>query len=243
MGKKNSSLTRIQPLFDYLGMDINKINKFLSLFEIKTEIKASLFVCKYGYDEASIKPCKELLIWCVNNIDKLNKKEFEALKNETSESAQKRYALFCNNTEIKKEALNELYKDNIPQRAWFIFEGYTHPDVYMETDDSIYIGEAKRTENELTNHTKWLEDRDQLIRHVDSVIDRGKKVYSFFVIENPENYDFNKYFETEIYDKSLPHRNQEIRKKIKNTYIGYTTFSKINEIFNNEIKYRDTTDD
>ena len=239
MGDKNSSLTRVQPLFDYIGVDLNKLNKFLSLFEVHTQITEPPISIKYGFDETAIKPPRELLIWCINNVEKLNSKEFQKLKEEKSVTAKKRYALFCKDGATISEALEKLKEPIIPQSDWFVFEGYTHPDIFIETKNSIYIGEAKRTENRLTEHTKWLKDRDQLIRHVDSVIDGNKKVFSFFIVEEPQKYDFSKYKENEIYEKSLPHRTEQIKNLIKKTYIGYTTFREVNNIFNNEVHYRD----
>ena len=77
MGEKNSSLTRVQPVFDYINLDIQKLNQFFSLFDKKVSITSKILFCKYGENEASIKPPKELLLWCINNIDKLNSVEFE----------------------------------------------------------------------------------------------------------------------------------------------------------------------
>lgn len=140
--------------------------------------------------------------------------------------------------------MNELKKNKLPQKAWYIFEGYTHPDIYIETEDSIYVGEAKRTEDKLTDETKWLACRDQLIRHIDAVIDETKKVYSFLIIddEKVKYYHLSQYDDERFYAENLPHRSQDIIKKAKESYLGYTTWSKINELFDNEIKYPETTD-
>lgn len=54
--KKNSSLTRVQPVFDYINLDIQKLNQFLSLFDKKVSITSKILFCKYGENEASIKP-------------------------------------------------------------------------------------------------------------------------------------------------------------------------------------------
>lgn len=240
MGVKNSSLTRVQPVFDFINQDVGMLNLLFSLFQDKIKLNSKIIDCKYGFTEASIKPPKELLIWCINNISKLNAKEFSKLAGKTSDIDSKRYALYLGDNKIKKEALAELKKERLPQRDWYIFEGYTHPDIYIETEDSIYIGEAKRTEDKLTNSTKWIEERDQLIRHVDSVIDFNKKVYSFFIFDNPALYSLTIYEEDEIYQKSLPHRDSKTIKKIKNSYIGYTTWAKINELFDNKINFPDT---
>ena len=183
MGEKNSSLTRVQPVFDYINLDIQKLNQFFSLFDKKVSITSKILFCKYGENEASIKPPKELLLWCINNIDKLNSVEFEKIKESDSTINRKRYALYTNDPATKQKALTELKNEHLPEKAWFIFEGYTHPDIYIETKNEIFIGEAKRTESILTTSTTWMIERDQLIRHIDSVIDSKKKVYSFFIFQ------------------------------------------------------------
>ena len=140
MGEKNSSLTRVQPVFDYINLDIQKLNQFFSLFDKKVSITSKILFCKYGENEASIKPPKELLLWCINNIDKLNSVEFEKIKESDSTTHRKRYALYTNDPATKQKALTELNNEHLPQKAWFIFEGYTHPDIYIETKNEIFIG-------------------------------------------------------------------------------------------------------
>ena len=240
MGEKNSSLTRVQPVFDYINLDIQKLNQFFSLFDKKVSITSKIHFCKYGENEASIKPPKELLLWCINNIDKLNSVEFEKIKESDSTTNRKRYALYTNDPATKQKALTELNNEHLPQKAWFIFEGYTHPDIYIETKNEIFIGEAKRTESILTTSTTWMIERDQLIRHIDSVIDSKKKVYSFFIFENPNLYNLENYKKIEYYKKSLPHRDELETQKIMDSYIGFTTWEKINNLFDNTIDYPDT---
>ncbi|MGD1820457.1 MAG: hypothetical protein ACPKOI_11370 [Pleomorphochaeta sp.] len=113
------------------------------------------------------------------------------------------------------------------KNKWFIFEGYTYPDIYFESNKKIYIGEAKRTESKLTTSTKWLKKRDQLIRHIDSVIDSDKEIISFFIIENPNLYDFSVYKNFEYFQKNLPYRNKQSIEKAYQSFIGYCTWDEI----------------
>lgn len=89
MGKKNSSLTRVQPVFDYINNDIDRMNKFLMLFKRSNNIKSKM-KCWYGCDEKAIPPSRELLVWCINNIEKLKKTEFEKIVNSNSKTDKKR---------------------------------------------------------------------------------------------------------------------------------------------------------
>lgn len=243
MGNKNSSITRVIPVFDYINRDREKLNKFFSLFDNDVTISSDIREYKYGYNEAVIAPCRELLIWCVNNVNQLKKSEFEKLSSQSDDTARKRYALYRGDENIKNKALAELREPNLPQRAWYIFEGYTHPDVYVETDDAIFIGEAKRTEPKLTDSTKWLPVRDQLIRHVDSVIESEKKVYSFLLRDDSSVYPLDDYKDISFFQRSLPHRDDTIVKKVMDSYIGCTTWNAVNNLFGNEIEYPETTED
>ena len=119
---------------------------------------------------------------------------------------------------------------------------YNSPDIYIETRTTIIVGEAKRTEDKLTTETTWLKNRDQLIRHIDAVIDSGKEVYSFFLVENKDLYNFENYSDIEYFKKSLPHRDEKTVKKISDTYCGVTTWNDVKELFP-EICFPNTLDE
>lgn len=229
MEKKNSTKTRVEPLFNYIGKDIDKTNKLLSIFDKKISISSSIEKCNYGKEEMAIPPNKDLLIWCINNPDKLKRKE----------TFEKRCKFFQKDEKTINEALKKLTKEKLPQKAWYIFEGPTKPDIYIETNDQIFVGEAKRTEPNLTKSTDWLADRDQLIRHIDAVIDLGKKVYSFFIVEDATKYDFSIYSDFCYFKKSLPHRTDDMVQKIMGTFLGVITWEQVNQTFNNQIPYID----
>ncbi len=67
---------------------------------------------------------------------------------------------------------------------------------------------------------------------MDSVFDSGKKVYSFFILENKEYANLEKHGKDfEYYRKSLPHRTDEEIKKIMGSYIGCITWSELAKKF------------
>lgn len=144
----------------------------------------------------------------------------------------------------KQEALKLIKENPEKTKEWYIFEGYSKPDIYIETTNSIFIGEAKRTEPHLTTSTQWLNPRDQLIRHADSVIDGPKKVYYFFIFAESKinDYELKRYEDIDYYEKNLPHRkNADEFQKFKDSYYGYTTWEKIPILFG--ITFPDTIDD
>jgi len=249
MGGKNSSLTRVKPLFDIIKNDAKKLNEFFKLFNrnIPEVDQNSIMETRYGTNEKKIPPPKLLLVWMLNNLDKLNSESLNSnVKN--TETLVKRKKLFTGDKEILNEAL-KLIDKNYPQpmRYWYIFEGYTQPDIYIETTDSIFIGEAKRTESDITTSTKWLNQRDQLIRHIDSLLDQSKNIYSFYILEKGE-YEKGKYKKSmELYEKPEyfesnleSHRESNLIMRAFNSYKGYIFWEDIAQIFN--INFPDTID-
>ena len=165
MRLRDSTLTRVKPLFDFIGKDIEKLNQFFRLFgkNIPGIQQGSVKEIRYG-KEKLLPPSKSLLIWMLHNLKELRDVEKYVANKKDSKTFLKREELFAGDNIVLKEALNFISTKNpLPKSAWYIFEGYTHPDIYIETDDSIFICEAKRTEKDITKKTIWLNPRDQFI--------------------------------------------------------------------------------
>ncbi len=234
----DSTKTRVIPLMKEINGSIDKLNDLFSLLNTQRikmidpneEIQPPFF----GEYEKKLCPKEELLEWYVYNYNKLKKVKCYGSKNKKTQ--EKRKLLFEGSKEKIEEAIRLIRNNPMATNGWYIFEGYSHPDIYIETSNSIYIGEAKRTESKLTTSTQWLSPRDQLIRHVDSVIDSVKKVYCFLLIDEKKEFKYKlKRYETDYnyYEKSLPHRagRRDEIEKIMSSYCGYTTWQKIEEKF------------
>lgn len=245
MGCFDSTKTRVTPLMDYLGDNSKMINKFLSLFQRKPEINDKILEICYGKKtdghkgEKSIPAPISLLEWYINNPEFLAREENKQDKNgyPKKETIDNRESFFNKNPEIMKIAqvgikrLREK-KEYKYGSSWYIFEGYTNPDIYIETESAIFIGEAKRTESELTGSVKWYKQRDQLIRHIDSVLDNGKRVYSFFILDCRDYANLDKHGKDfDYYKQSLPHRSDEEIKRFMETYIGCITWDELKNEF------------
>ena len=240
MGKRNSSLTRVKPLFDFIKSDIDKLNRFFELFENtnKRVKQNSLIEIRYGNNEKKIPPPKSLLIWMLQNLNDLNKVNNYGVSNISSETYKKRSELFSGNTKLIDEAINTIKtKTKLPERDWYIFEGNTFPDIFIETTDSIFIGEAKRTEKDITTKTIWLNQRDQLIRHIDSLLDLPKPIYSFYILEKEEYLKGTYKKRMELYSKknyfkeNLKHRDDSTIERAINSFIGFVFWEDIADCF------------
>jgi hypothetical protein len=244
MGKRDSTKTRVIPLFNEINNSSRKINDLINMMSKAPDktIDFSHADIYYGCSEKRLKPSTKILEWLVLNLkDLINGNESVIPRNygvsKMSPSYDKRRNFFNDDINTFNEALKLVQKSNLPKSGWYIFEGYTAPDIYIETKEYIIVGEAKRTENHLTTSTMWLQVRDQLIRHIDAVIDSGKEVLSFFIFDRKvfnKNYE-NKmcnYDKFEYYRKSLPHRDDQTIQRVLNTFIGYTFWDDVAKKFN-----------
>ncbi|MGD1820458.1 MAG: hypothetical protein ACPKOI_11375 [Pleomorphochaeta sp.] len=72
MGKFNSSATRVNPLFDFINCNPLKMNELFSLFNIdNSETFKEINNCYYGDNEKGLPPTKKMLMWYLDNLDKL----------------------------------------------------------------------------------------------------------------------------------------------------------------------------
>lgn len=243
MGNRNSTTTRVQPLFDIIKDNPREIDRLLSMMSgyRSTCVDYSGYKVSYGKCEKRLKPPKSLLVWQIENMEKLSQpKDFGVKK--TSPSYLKRKKFFERDPRLIDEARTLIAQDNLPSRGWYVFEGYTVPDIFIETRSHLIVGEAKRTESELTTKTTWLGTRDQLVRHIDAVIDSSKEVLSFFLFSKQGFQDrfsqrMENYSNIEYLKCSLRHRDDDTIKKIANTFIGYSFWEDIGRLFS--VQYPD----
>jgi len=242
MGKYNSSLTRVVPLIDQLREHHNFPNNLIKTINGDYMINENPFEIRYGIKEIAIMPSKSLLIYLINNLSVLNKAALG--KDDGTEKYKKRKQLFDLDADVRSDALSLINIDKTCKNKWYVFEGYTHPDIYIETKNYVIIGEAKRIEKTFTTKTKWLNERDQLIRHIDSVIDSGKQILSFLLIDEnligTEDYKtwLRNYKNKEYYKKNLPHRSKKEIDIAFDSYIGFATWQKFQNKYG--IEYIDT---
>ena len=148
-------------------------------------------------NEMQLKPTKKHLMALVDIMATKDHGSSD-IKNEN------RRALFCGASAEREDAckrakreLEEKYGElTSSSRAWFVFEGFTNPDIFIEGEDFVIVCEGKWTEPHITTVTTHLsgagEYRNQMIRHIQGALnytsDTGKRVYAFYIVdgENPE---------------------------------------------------------
>jgi hypothetical protein len=124
-------------------------------------------------------------------------------------------------------------------RDWYIFEGPTYPDAFIETRDALVVIEGKRTEAGATTSTTWLSGRHQIWRHMDAAWEiRGSRaVYGLFLVEGDPSSPLEisevwrkaaaATLSAAALDASFPHRAAAEREGIVRGFVGVATWQRV----------------
>ena len=239
MGKFNSSTYRVRPLMECVEKDYDALLAVLSLVGINHLGKP----IAYRYDgilcsEMKLKPTKKHLLAL---LDLMATKKHGKVR----VSGKNRQELFFGEKNARiamcekaKEQLNMNYDSlTSKDRPWYIFEGFTTPDIFIEGDDYVIVCEGKWTEPHITTKTTYLssigEYRNQMVRHVQGALNyTNKKVYAFYIVDKDCGYldDLSK----ESFSKQLELETIKLtdneKLKILDTFVGFTTWQDIHEV-------------
>ncbi len=252
MGKYNSSIYRVRPLMECIESDYVAFQTILSLVGIAPLGKPK--ICRYDgvhCSEMQLKPTKRHLLalidlmstkqHCKANINGQNRLEMFFGKDDERKAAHLRAIA---ELEMKYDTLTA--KD----RPWYMFEGFTNPDIFIEGDDYVIVCEGKWTEPHITTTTTYLssvgEYRNQMIRHIQGALNyTSKRVYAFYIVDAECGYteDLNKKsFCGQLELETIKLSNDE-KSAISNAFYGFTTWQAIGKkipqlvfISKNEIK-------
>jgi hypothetical protein len=152
---------------------------------------------------------------------------------------QKREKLVARDPTTIAEA-DRLLKTRPRPRAWYVLEGKSAPDVFLETTSALIVIEGKRTERKATGQTTWMPKRSQMLRHMDAAweIRGAKRVVGLMIVEGDGGADavtvsphWANEARQEVLDQtlidSLPHRSVEERAEIAAGFLGVTTWQSV----------------
>lgn len=236
MGKYDSSKYRVVPLVDAIKCNSEKFQLFLGLIEGIPDLSCPVDegAYFYGENEKKLNPTKEHLNGLIEYIAT---KEFKKISISDTNRADL-YGL--NGAERRKEAKEEALRlieetyvvDGLLPKAWYIFEGPTNPDIYIEGKDYVIVCEGKWTESHITTKTTHLneedERRNQMVRHIQGALNAtDKKVYAFYIVDESCGYKqnltkakFKEYLESETISPIE-------QTAIFDAYYGYTTWMEV----------------
>jgi hypothetical protein len=243
MGTFDSSLTRVQPVFDHLYRSDptggSWLERLLSLpaygnpLQLPEGCKPEITAHHWGKSEKKLDPPVALLSWLVRHPEHLSHHDLTS----SSETDEKRRKLIGGSREQREEALR-LLRHNPFNERWHIFEGEMQPDVFIETDDIVVVIEGKRTERTPTTDTTWMKGRHQMLRHLDCAFEAygDKRLLGFFIVEGngaspevPEEWVrfARETTSPETVSLSLPHRGPEEQHQIASAFLGVTTWQRV----------------
>src|SRR5688572_28071497 len=175
MGRFDSSKTRVVPVFNALferdptgGTWLSALASFGTRSKVLQNPLGLGTLHRdhpryWGKNERRLVPPPTLLRWLVCNATKPASDKLWG----SPQVRKKREELVRLEEPTIKEALELL---DAPRRrgAWYVLEGESCPDAFLETDKVLFVIEGKRTERQLTTTTTWMPKRSQVIRHMDA---------------------------------------------------------------------------
>ncbi len=246
MGLQDSTVTRVEPIFDeLLARDETGVSWLPRLLALPTRPGAitpctpALPLVRSGWGDAEIPlaPPRELLLWLVKNatlVDALAHQKTSPLTRE------KRDRLLKHDPDTIRDALTRLTGAQVSDRAWYVLEGCTWPDVYLETERALVVIEGKRTERAPTTYTTWMAIRHQMLRHLDCAweLRAGRDLFGFFIVEGvggatglavPPSWQsaVADTVKADALTASLPHRREPERDAIARCFLGATTWQTV----------------
>lgn len=242
MGKYNSSRTRVAPVFNrLLEQDRFGSSWLRNLLKLPTggtpagslegvDLNIAESFWESNPRERKIPPSIVLLRWLVQNL----REPICASAWKTSvDTVQKRKQLLAGDRATIAEAMQSL--DNPISGSWYILEGASSPDVFIETPDIQLLIEGKRTERKPTRSTSWMPGRYQMWRHIDCAWEhRGRKrVLGMMIVETD---DQARRFSSDTVSSmavasSLPHRTDQQQTEISKCFLGATTWKAVCDKF------------
>jgi hypothetical protein len=167
MGKRNSSITRVAPVFGRLSDGAVAPSSWLpTLLRLPSSgndlclpprCDFTIQDARRGVNEKRLDRPVALLSWLIRHPRmSLGQLSSDPVK------AQRRRELI-DGMEARLIGGLALLRDNPERENWHIFEGPTQPDVIIQTPSVMVVIEGKSTEREPTTSTKWMPVRNQML--------------------------------------------------------------------------------
>lgn len=246
-GARDSSKTRVKPVFDFLWAQRELwVRRLLELPRggcPDARIADGDLSPLEGFwepTEKQLNPPVSLLSWMIRNAGSLRPAR-DAGRGDPADDRRQR--LRAGEPAVVEEAIRLLRSEARP-KGWHIFEGPTSPDVFLVTPEALIVVEGKRTEPGPTTYTTWLEGRHQIWRHIDAAWEvRGRRaVYGFFIVEGDSSGERHRLPEVwseaclncltdAALETSFPHRSEAEARAISRCFPGATTWQGVCETF------------
>jgi hypothetical protein len=250
MGIYDSSRTRVAPVLGRLQcLDPSGRLWLQGLLELANTRRlptpqagiSRLRVAKWWPKEAKLAAPPGLLRWLLENAEEPRS---AAAWGRRPEVMANRRRVVDRDADTLAGALKSLQERRPSSRAWYVLEGPSQPDVFLDTADCVVVIEGKRSEPDLATSTAWMPVRHQMLRHLDAAWEhrQGRRVYGLFIVEAEEgtasvepssawHQAVEMTIAEEVLKGSLPHRTPDERSQIANALLGVTTWQVVCDEF------------
>jgi hypothetical protein len=247
MGIYNSSLTRVQPVFEYLyERDQNGTSWLLPLLRLANhshhvpiDFEPGPLVEAPCY-EFPASPPREFLRFLLTNPDQLPNPAEQVWRKWSATTQAKRRALLSGDRTVKREGLTLLERaSDLSQRTWWRLEGVTYVDCAFFTQSTVVFVEGKRTEEGPSQEVTWWTGRNQVIRNLECVSEFARvtgRPHAFVIVIVEEELcergsqrarSIDAITDPTVIASSLPHLEVQAREQVMGRYVGATTWQDI----------------
>src|SRR4029078_9689451 len=115
-----------------------------------------LRVAKWWPREAKLAAPPGLLRWLLENAEEPRDSAAWGGRPEVRENRRR---VVDRDADTLAQAFRSLEEGRPSPRAWYVLEGPSQPDVYLDSDDVVLVVEGKRTETAPTTSTAWMKVR------------------------------------------------------------------------------------
>src|SRR4051812_43164545 len=244
MGKRNSSRTRVAPVFDALLKRDPSGSSWLTPLmalgsrsaDVGTPSTAQLIAehgVRWGAKEERLLPPKRLLQWLVEKV----KPGKGSLGKDPTTRDYRRKLL---ERDPATQALARQLLDGKYRPAWYVLEGPSWPDAFLESEKFVLVIEGKRTEAGSTTTTTWMTGRNQLLRHMDAALNAqqenkaAKQVFGLMIVDEEGPTPMPAWLaecaevtSAKTLADSLPHLSESERHSLASGFLGVTTWQSV----------------
>ena len=257
MGPKNSSLTRVQPVFNaLLDLDpegkawldrllqmaaatkeatVQRLRQAGSLVPVETSAGAARLGVVF---ECRVPPPAAFLRWLLNHPQRMDVRDPVKFRAKGESTIEWRRKLFSRNPGEQAEAMAEGLRALERRGAgdsdgqWWAFEGFSHIDCCLVAENLVLFVEGKRTEP-VSRRTRWFSERSQLWRNVEAAGDfsKGKDFAVILAVETEGDGTAALAAAAGSLKGSCPHLEEPDREQLSQHLLGFVTWRQMVDEF------------
>jgi len=270
MGKKDSSKTRVRPIFnELLDRWTSEVGWLDALYDmahatrpaasplsargrlVASETPGERHLRMGNVFERTVAPPAAFLKWLLEHPEQMQIPDRETFGASSPDAQAWRRKLFSGDSLLRADAIRvgtaalSARGAEGSRHQWWAFEGFTHIDCCLVTDSSVLFMEGKRTET-VSPSTRWFLRRSQIWRNVEAAqqFARGKQSGVILAVEDAEAGRAALAEADAALQGSYPHLNEPARAALAGHLLGFVTWPEIIERFSLPTTcLPDTTDD